>query len=119
MTSINLPYFLVKSFTISYKDKNNTVYVHVTSDIIEYICNDINFLQDIDSENYNPSSFLNFIQFISNTNKDKLVKVHYKYKFYNHLYLNEYTNVLTVYNGQITDKLLNKGMLQHNNFTYF
>ena len=113
MTSTNLPYFLVKSFNISYKDKNNIVYVHITSDLIEYICNDMNFLPNIDSEHYNPPLLFNYLQYISHKNKDKLIKVHYKYQFFNHSYINEYMNVLTVYNGQITDKLINnKSLLQ-------
>jgi len=117
MASKNLPYFCVKSFIITYQHENKTVQVHIANDITEYICKDMNFIKDMDNEDYNPSLFLNFIQFISNTNKDKLVKVHYKYKFYNHSYINEYMNILTVYNGQITDNLLNKNMLQQTQYS--
>jgi hypothetical protein len=95
------PYFKVKNFYI-YCNHNE---VTINPEEKNIILNKIYYLDTILCTHYNPSEFFKYLENLSQMYPDDILYVIYKYEYFNHKYINEYMNKLSVKNSLITDNL--------------
>jgi hypothetical protein len=99
---MSVPYFKVKWFIICCNGK----YITVNDELKNFILDDMNYLDTIDSQHYDPVLFFKYLKHISKKYPDTIVDVNYKYEYFNHSHINEYMNRLHVLNGVITNNLI-------------
>jgi len=95
------PYFKVKNFYI-YCNHNE---VTINPEEKNIILNKIYYLDTILCTHYNPPEFFKYLENLSLMYPDDILYVIYKYEYFNHKYINEYMNKLSVKNSLITDNL--------------
>ena len=99
-----MAYFKVKSFSIFDIDSNKEITVDPILKIM--ICDDKYMLKSDKDTHYTPENFFKMIKIVSKFNSDKKLIVFYKYEYFNHDHINTFQNKLSVYNTEISDRLM-------------
>ena len=70
------------------------------------LCSEVYNLQHIDDIHYEPKNFFDCLINFSRNNPGNIYMIRYVLTYYNHDHINSYTNVLSVCNGFLQDKII-------------
>ncbi len=96
-------YFKVKNFAIHNVDTHNDV--EIDKLLYDFICSQHYFLSSDMDVHYDPKNFFDFLKFFSLQHPNNKFHVYYRYEYFNHDHINLYMNKMSVYKGEIQDRL--------------